>query len=344
MNGMNAMSYGVKKINGKLYRVNEIIQKTFEQVEKVANENKIREYKLVNLTNQIYNNDDATSEEDYSQNISFLSDDSDNESSMYEESDKIDFADVDNLISYNNNDNLVRTSSDNNLTRAKSFNIKWTHFISIPLYLNKEFIEKFEYFKSKITEENDINIDLFQKSNRLHMTLCLLKIDNKKDIQLLDKVMKELDESIKKILDGGALYIDFDQLEIMGTPHKSRVLYTKPSITTSDKYKDIVDLLINKLIESNLMTEEMKSGSHIYFSQMSQRYENEKPHVTLLNSTFLRRKDNSITNTYFNGLKLIKRMNNFSFGVHKIEELHVNEMRIDYKTDMYQIHSKYKLI
>jgi hypothetical protein len=341
MNGMNVINFGVKKVNGKMYRINEIMEKGIEQMigGNANTEKRVKEFKLVNLTNQIYNNDDATSEEDYSQNISFISEESD-ESSVLEE--KIDFADVDNLIMYRDNDNnLLKKDSSTSLTRTKSFNIKWTHFISVPLYTNKEFIDKFEYFKKKILEENDIDTDLFQKSNRLHMTICLLKLDNKNQIANLDKILKELDESIKKILgQDAAMYLDFDQLEIMGTPHKSRVLYTKPS--NCEKYKDIVDLIIGRLLESNILTEEMKSASHIYFSQMSQRYENEKPHATLLNSTFLKRKGAS--DTHFNGLKLIKRMNNFSFGVHKVDEIHLNEMRVDYKTDMYVIQNKYKLI
>ena len=44
----------------------------------------------------------------------------------------------------------------------------------------------------------------------------------------------------------------------------------------------------------------------------------------------------------FNGIKILKRMKNFSFGVQKIDEIILNEMKIDYKTDTYKVCYKHK--
>ena len=93
--------------------------------------------------------------------------------------------------------------------------------------------------------------------------------------------------------------------------------------------------------------------SHIYYNDMTERYENEKLHVTLMNSTFMLRDKNKIDSvvtdsnlharSFFNGMKIIKRMKNFSFGVHIIDEFILNEMRIDIKTDNYIVQNKFKI-
>jgi hypothetical protein len=151
------------------------------------------------------------------------------------------------------------------------------------------------------------------------------------------------------------LYLDFDQLEIMGTQSQSRVLYTRPHFRNSEKLRDIIDILINKFIENQIITEEMKQSSHIKFNEDTERFENEKLHVTLMNSTFViseginknsnlvRQDSNIASNAYFNGMKIIKRMKNFSFGIHKIDEIVLNEMKIDKATDSYKVYEKFKL-
>ena len=101
----------------------------------------------------------------------------------------------------------------------------------------------------------------------------------------------------------------------------------------------------------------MLESSHIHFNKENERYENEKPHVTLMNSTFLMQREmkndlkrqgstlEKIENKlYFNGIKIIKKMKNFSFGIHKVEEFALNEMKIDRISDSYTVINKFKLI
>ena len=258
-----------------------------------------KEFTFFNITRDLENNDDATSEEDYSQNISFLSESDRDESVQDEEDSNCSYLDIDGLM---RTDSGVK--STNTLVRNNSIGkqIKWTHFICVPLFNNIEFLDKFEFFKTKVSEENDVNLNLFQKKHRLHMTVCLLSITDNESIKKLNNVLTEASKEIKALNE--ELYLDFDQLEVFGTPHKSRVLYTRPHITNSEKYKDIADIIISKLVENKFITEQMQANSHIFYNKQSDRYENQKPHVTLLNSTFTKERE------LFNGLKIIKRMNN----------------------------------
>lgn len=367
---LNAFKFTVKNIGGKLYRINNYLnmkssQATLDnQQENEIHNTNIKKFNLVNNLNKklsrALSDDDATSEEDYSNNVSFLDEESDDQNISQSASIKIDdiedynAIDIDTIMTYTTSTSAKESQKIISDMKSKQ-KFKWTHFLSIPLHENKEFIEKYEYFKRKITEENfaDIDDNLFQRKSRLHITVCLFRLDNNKQLDTVNQLIKEAEDSIKKILNGSPLYIDFDQLEIMGSQNKTRVLYTRPHLTNSEKLRDVIDILLNKFIDNNIITEEMRKSSFIFFNDVSERYENEKLHLTLLNSTFLMRqtlnKDNSTadsnkdTNSYFNGMKVIKRMKNFSFGIHKVDELHINEMKIDYNSDTYKIINRFKL-
>jgi activating signal cointegrator complex subunit 1 len=374
-NLLNAFKMTVKTIGGKLYRVNNSVTNMLDKNFNVGNENDIggtqnvKSFKLVNLTKQMSNvmsEDDASSEDALSGNVSFLDEDEDDEMTLNrslsinpEEMEDFENADVDMYMMFSGQDG-DSTSNKSKITLMKPSKpspprIKWTHFLSIPFHINKEFLEKYDFFRKKIMEENlsDIDQNLFQRPNRLHMTICLFKIDDNKSINLLEKIIKESEEEVQKILDGSPLYLEFDQLEIMGNPNKTRVLYTRPHATNSEKFKDILDIYLNKFIESGLITEDMKNAVYIYFNEASGRYENRQTHVTLMNSTFLirqglsnqlgRQDSHLMENSFFNGMKVIKRMKNFSFGIHQIEEIYLNEMRIDRNTDTYRVVNKFKL-
>jgi hypothetical protein len=387
-NLLNAFKMGIKNIGGKLYRVNNLIANNLEKgglegmtnLNDINNDNpNVKNFKLVNIAkkmSRVISDDDATSEEEISNNISFADDDDEegggnsfNRSASMSVDDIEDFeiADVDSYSlfasqdSNKNNIPLMKGTKGGSTSGPKGKVIKWTHFLSIPFHMNSEFMEKYEYFKKKIMEENlaDVDENLFQKPHRLHMTICLFRLEDKKSIDLVEQLIKECEEQVKKLLDGNPLHVDFDQLEIMGNPNKTRVLYTRPHNINSEKFRDVIDTYLSKFIESNLISEDMRSLSHIYFNEITERYENEKAHVTLMNSTYvlrqgiksninstniMTRQDSQISEkAFFNGMKIIKRMKNFSFGVHKIDQLVLNEMRIDKSTDSYHIVNKYKI-
>jgi hypothetical protein len=360
---LNAFKMAVKNIGGKLYRLNPMVNiPKPDSMNNYQDDSKpnVREFKFVTKKiSDVLSDDDATSEEEYSNNVSFIDDDEDS-TSKADRLEDFEDGDVDSYMLFADKEKGSQVSTNKStpmLKKSPPPKFKWTHFLSIPFHGNKEFLEKFEYFKKKIIEENfsDINETLFQKKSRLHMTICLFKIEENKQketLALINKLMKECEDSIKKILDGSPLYIDFDQLETMGTMTKTRVLHTRPHVSNSEKLRDIIDILINKFIENDLITEDQRESSHIFFNEIAERYENEKLHVTLMNSTFVLRenfnKNNSTTqlpdNAYFNGMKIIKRMKNFSFGIHQVDEFFLNEMRIDRASDSYRVQDKFKIL
>jgi len=367
---LDGLNFNKKQINGVTYRTNHFNFKDLNiQINKSiskTSKNKLNEKneKILNLNQikSILSDDDRTSEDDYSDNFSF--DDNESKSEKNDEKNSnfpsnIDFHDPDFLLSYrdlqlNNNENY-------------NFNKNWTHFIAIPFNKssqNQELVEKFNYFKNKILEEGFININecLFQNPDRLHITLCMLELKNNNEINKLKKILKEnILPEILEFTQKEEIYSILDSFEVFGNPHESRVLYAKPRNNESNKFYNLLDILFSNLVENNVLNKDLLQFSNIIFNEKSNRYEKEKVHLTIMNSTFAMReniKNNSNTinletlgsgynrkkaNNYFNGMKIIRRFNNFQFGPHKINEICLYEMKIDSNTNTYKIVESIKL-
>ena len=209
-NSLNSFRFAVKNIGGRFFRINNLLNiapnnesiNDSQQQDKSLN---IREFKLVNRLNRkisaVLSDDDATSEEELSRNISFIEDDDDDEISLEHNQSKhfeVDIedlnsegVDIDNLMLFEEKQNKGQRIMMKPTKHIKRF--KWTHFLSIPFHTNKEFLDKFEFFRKNIIEENfsDIEENIFQNPRRLHMTVCLFQINDKKQLELLQKTLRE---------------------------------------------------------------------------------------------------------------------------------------------------------
>jgi len=256
---------------------------------------------------------------------------------------------------------------NNNLN---NLNQKWTHFFAIPfnkVSQNQDLVDKFSYFRNKIIEQEfvDINESLFQAPERLHMTLCLLELKGNNEVSKIKGILKEkIQPEINEFVKDKAIYSFFDTFEIFGKPHESRVLYAKPKNSQSDKLFDVLDILFSNLAENKVLNKDALQYSSIAVNEKTDRYEKEKLHLTIMNSTFSLRENfknnnnNSITgninatqqaankkkaNNFFNGMRIIRRFNNFHFGSHKVNEICLYEMKIDSDTNSYKIVESIKL-
>jgi 2'-5' RNA ligase len=386
---LNGLNFGTKEISGKNYRINNFSIKDyttknintskgkyFNRNNKIDNNNNNNENNdnnnnnnknfNVDLFKKILSDDDATSGDDnYSNNFS-----SDEESNF----NILESKDKDREISNNDNyNNLGVFAFDNYLTNTnKNFNncnFKWTHFLAIPftkMSKNLGFMEKFYYFKNKILDEGlyDEDESIFQIPERLHMTLCMLEIKSEKDLNNLKKLLQNIKPILDEISLGEDIYLHFEALEVFGKPHDSRVMYSKPKINESNKLFDLLDLIYSNLLDKKFLQKDQMRFSNILFNEENQRYEKEKLHITLMNTSFLNRErekdvdiigSNSIPirgfgsnlgekkgkESYnFNGLKILKKMNNFGFGSHKINEICLYQMQIDQKTNNFKLIEK----
>jgi len=365
MKNLEGLNFQTKEINGVNYRINNFNFKELNIRLNKQNENltgnriRVGDKKFINLDQikNILSDDDKTSEDEYSDNFSFDEDENINSKSQSNE--------------INNNYNIDMNDPDIILAtkefNSNNLNQNWTHFIAIPFNKysnNSELVEKFNYFKNKIIEEEfvDITASLFQYPERLHMTLCMLELKNSTEINKVQKILKEkILPEIKEYLQNEEIYSFFDTFEVFGKPHESRVLYAKPKNHESDRLFDVLDILFANLIENKILSPNALQCSNIKLNKKNDRFEKEKLHLTLMNSTFalrenmmksnntiniedlLRGSNKKKSNNMFNGMRIIRRCNNFNFGSHKINEICLYEMKIDNKINNYKIIETIKL-
>jgi hypothetical protein len=327
---LSGLKVPIKNIGGKMFRLNNL--KHAQKVNEMENDEPkkdVREFKLLNLRRleSVYSDEESSEE---SNNNSF--DDEINEEKFSEQ----DLLDVDSFLLFMDGDSQVI----NNEKGGKKIQPKfmWTHFIAFPYYTNKSFVEKYIFFRNTILGENFANINehLFQQESRLHMTFCLLQLKNKEQLSLAQKLISESEKEINELTENFPITLDFDQFELMGTPNKTRVFYTRPDPNheSTEKTKDIIDILIRKLVDNQLLTKEMLQYSNISYNVATERYENQKLHVTLLNSTFLYRQmkkmnKNETIKPYFNGQYILKKMKHFNFGSTPTNNFVLYEMKVD---------------
>jgi len=363
---LDSMNFKTKEINGVSYRINNFNYKDINiginrSIAGNLGGNRIltkdqRMIKLDQIKN-ILSDDDKTSEDEYSDNFSFDEDENETKNNKNTEShlNNIDVHDPDILLAF-------KGLKSTNLTQ------NWTHFFAIPFNKNsqnQELVEKFNYFRNKIIEEGfvDINEFLFQIPERLHITLCLLELKNNNEINKVKKILKEIIQpEIKELVKENEIYSFFDTFEVFGKPHESRVLYAKPKNSDSDKLFDILDILFSNLVENKILNKDALQYSDIAVNDKTDRYEKDKLHMTIMNSTFAVRENlknnnsgndgiqdlinvgsNKKSNNFFNGMRIIRRFNNFHFGSHKVNEICLYEMKIDNETNTYKVVESIKL-
>jgi activating signal cointegrator complex subunit 1 len=385
---LDGVNFNTKEINGVNYRTNHFNYKdlnirinpnSINNKNQSLGKNKIitRDQRTINLDKirNILSDDDKTSEDEYSDNFSF--DEDENESQLNNNKNN-----NYNNNNYNNNYNSKNTEShisnidlhdpdiilaakDLNKNSTNLTNQNWTHFFAIPFNKhsqNQDLVEKFSYFRNKIIEEEliEVNESLFQAPERLHMTLCLLELKSNNEISNVKKILKEkIQPEINEFVKGNAMYSFFESFEVFGKPHESRVLYAKPKNAESDKLFDVLDILFSNLVENKILNKDALQYSNIKVNEKTDRFEKDKLHMTIMNSTFAVRdnlKNNGnvgsiVTiqdllnggsnkkkeNCFFNGMKIIRRFNNFHFGSHKVNEICLYEMKIDSDTNTYKI-------
>jgi len=327
----NAVNFKTKRINGLSFRVNNVKYHDTITTTKISEKKEtpqVKDFKLLSLKKL---KSEYSDEEDSDRGVNVSIDEDD-----YSDTDS-QISATDNFLALTHKDSSVSVKSNSSSVVNTNQQPQYTHFIGIPLN-TKNFIEKFEFFKNTILEEEfkDISENLFQNENRLHFTICLLNLNSDKEIKEVKNSLLESQKEFDKILQGEDLFVDFDKFEIFGSESKSRVLYTKPSTTGSstEKLKDIIDSIIAILLEKKIVTKEFLEKSNIDYNQEMDRYELKHLHVSLINYSMNTTKDVNVK-TYFNGQRVIKHMKNFSFGTQKLDEVALFEMKINQNNHKY---------
>ncbi|KAK3094700.1 hypothetical protein FSP39_005155 [Pinctada imbricata] len=206
----------------------------------------------------------------------------------------------------------------------------FTHFLSIPFNQN-DMKDKFEEFKSDVLRlcDGDRGIDgtIFQKPEKLHLTIGTLVLLNQNEIQKAIDVLQECKEDlIIPILKRERLVPRLQGLEYMNDdPGAVDVLYAKiQDGDVAERLQILADRLVDRFSSTGLMMQEF---SHV------------KLHITVMNS--LMRKDPTALpeakdqrqrnnrdrreRESFDATFLMKKLGQYDFGDHEVTQIHLSQ-------------------
>lgn len=169
----------------------------------------------------------------------------------------------------------------------------YTHFFSLPLYSCASLTDAFAKWQQEILSANynqTIIDKLFQNPKLFHLTLCMLPLEKEGKLDGAKKVLSQCEDQIKEMIKtrgvNGKLAIEYSGVGHFGTPEATTVIYLqiKEEGAQFELLKDIQHLLVDTLLKEKVVF--FRDLSHIHFNKETQKYEQNKYHLTLMNSTF----------------------------------------------------------
>ena len=207
------------------------------------------------------------------------------------------------------------------MTRRK---MPFTHLITVPFNC-EPLTEEFNRFKDNVLSNfkdcNGIDENLFQKSNKLHLTFCVLVLLNQSEILLAKRVLKQsLDQIVRPIVADKPLKVTVEGLDIMkGQPNKAHVLYAQIK-DESNRFQSIADQIVEQFVKSGLLEESIENENKV------------KLHITFMNSLFRQRINSKtskkrIKREAFDAKSIIDFYNSHKFCEPVVESIQLNEFK-----------------
>ncbi|KAG5415945.1 hypothetical protein IGI04_003512, partial [Brassica rapa subsp. trilocularis] len=216
----------------------------------------------------------------------------------------------------------------------------FTHFISLPLAIYPELKQKVEAFRNYILGDNkdkkpskfqttldemEIEKSMFVSPNSLHLTVVMLKLENKEAVDAAQDILKSVSANVMHTLDNRPVLIRLKGLDCMnGSLDKTRVLYAPVeevggdgrllracSILLSRRayfYACLFDIIIDAFVNVGFAGKDAKSRL--------------KLHVTMMNATYRRDKSKGMT---FDGREIHKEFGRTDWGEYLIREAQISK-------------------
>ncbi|KAJ4868420.1 putative eukaryotic LigT [Raphanus sativus] len=213
----------------------------------------------------------------------------------------------------------------------------FTHFISLPLAIYPELKQKVETFRNSILgndhdkkplkfqstlDEMGIEKSMFISPNSLHLTVVMLKLENKEAVDAAQDILKSVSTSVRHALDNRPVFIRLKGLDCMnGSLDKTRVLYAPVeevggegrllracSILLSLRAYFSSYIIIGAFVNAGFAGKDAKSRL--------------KLHVTMMNATYRRDKSKGMT---FDAREIHKEFGRKDWGEYLIREAQISK-------------------
>ncbi|XP_013672441.1 uncharacterized protein LOC106376858 isoform X2 [Brassica napus] len=201
----------------------------------------------------------------------------------------------------------------------------FTHFISLPLAIYPELKQKVEAFRNYILGDNNdrkplkfqstldemgIEKSMFISPNSLHLSVVMLKLENKEAVDAAQDILKSVSASVRHALDNRPVFIRLKGLDCMnGSLDKTRVLYAPVEEVGGDgRLLRACNIIIDAFVNVGFAGKDAKSRL--------------KLHVTMMNATYRRDKSKGMT---FDGREIHKEFGRTDWGEYLIREAQISK-------------------
>lgn len=210
------------------------------------------------------------------------------------------------------------------LVLAKRELLSITHFVSIPIYTDniKTNFLKFKNEILKAPPTRGIDETIFQKVEKLHLTIVTLVLLDDKELNDAKALLSEFQTSLQKIFGGKSPTIIVKGVEIMNDdPSDVNVLYGQVALENSSEMFQLQEAF-DKVLENFYRR-----------GLLRKQYDGVKLHVTLMNSLF--RKSDGFTQQKsdakvpknrlsFDASSILENYNNYFFGKIVLDKIHLS--------------------
>ncbi|XP_006343094.1 activating signal cointegrator 1 complex subunit 1 isoform X3 [Solanum tuberosum] len=219
---------------------------------------------------------------------------------------------------------------------VKSRNLDYSHFVSLPLAIHPELVNKLINFQNsvlgitvvnedenlecdssgKTSDSEDLGIEksIFIKPKTFHLTVLMLKLWNKDRIEAAAEVLRSVSPKVIDALESRPVSIRLKGLECMkGSPAKARVVYAPVEVIGGeDRLLRACQVITNAFIEAGLVLE----------NDLNQKL---KLHATIMNARHRKSKKGSKKVDSFDARKIFGQYGSEDWGEYLIPEAHLSQ-------------------
>lgn len=224
---------------------------------------------------------------------------------------------------------------------VKSRSLDYSHFVSLPLAIHPELVDKLQNFQNAILgcsnfnegkSDNSANekstscsvadsnaklgIDksIFIKPKTFHLTVVMLKLWNKDRITAATEVLQKISSEVHEALDNRPVFIRLRGLECMqGSPAKARVIYAPvEEIGAEGRLLNACNVITKAYIEAGLVLEK-------------DAHRTLKLHATIINAGHGKRSYNRKKPDTFDARNIFSKYGSENWGEYIIREGHLSE-------------------
>ncbi len=213
----------------------------------------------------------------------------------------------------------------NRQKKEKIKNIKYTHFLNIPIKNLNKMQKKIYAFKRIVLKIHDQYEPFFYEAHP-HLTIAVMALSEEQE-SLIDSILPNLSDQIKEILKNVDKNINkkcfYFPLENVGTfpqndTQEVSVVYGKiAQKNVIEAFNSITDLILRSLQNMGLI--QIDDIPHVFLDELDGQYKVEQYHMTLM-------KRNKESKLKLNVQKIMDLYYNFNFGIFEFDKISLNRL------------------